>query len=399
MISGLEKILHFTEAHARQTIVVAGTNGKGSVCATLEALLLSAGKRVGMYTSPHLKETTERFRVNGQDISEEVFIQAYQAVFSKTDGQTDGMSLSHFEMLTLMAAWIFYSEKIIPPLDWVILEVGLGGTWDATNAIPHKNCIITPLGLDHQQLLGNTIEEIAANKFGITSNGALVVHSPLPEEVRSLALQTQEKTQSRWMESIPAVWSVQYTGNEPKFIIHTPWGNAPLTLAGERAVQNTATALTLFDELGYSPAQHLTALNHVRWPGRMGLYNYNLSHCKCPIYLSGDHNPSGVRSLCELLPYYRRKRLLILVGVAEDKDFHGILSQLITIPGSALYLTETPFRTRNLKDYGVWLDRAEGSWTSPKDALKNLASHAQADDMILVTGSLYLIGSLMAELQ
>jgi len=388
---GLKRILKKSLTAAKKTIVVAGTNGKGSVCATLEALFLSAGESVGLYTSPHLEETTERIRLNGRDVSKELFCNAYNEVLKKTQD----IQLSHFEMLTLMAAWLFYSGKIAPKVDRPIFEVGLGGKWDATNAIPHHNCVITSLGYDHQNLLGNTLEEIAGNKFGIISRLASVVHSPLPKEVLELANTTRIKTKSHWVESASVSWKVEYEKTGPRFIIQTPWGEAPLALAGPRAIENTATALTLFKELGYSPEKHLSALSQVRWVGRMDQYNlYKGKSSPCPIYLSGDHNVDGIKSLLELLPYYPRNRLYILVGVVQDKDLNGILSPLSSIPNSSLFLTETSFRTRPLSQYDDWLTRADGSFKSPEDALLHLISIAKSNDMILVTGSLYLVGQL-----
>lgn len=392
MIAGLRKIINLRPEDANKTIVVAGTNGKGSVCATLEALFLAAGETVGLYTSPHLVETTERIRVNGQDISQEIFCQAFGEVFKVIED----LHLSHFEALTLMAVWIFYSGKVVPSLNWFIFEVGLGGTWDATNAIPHNHCVITSLGLDHQNLLGNTIEEIAANKFGIVSKDALVVHSPLPKSTLDLANLTKEKTGSRWIESIPSSWKVDHSGIEPKFILKTQWGEFPLALAGPRAAQNSATALTLFESLGYRPEKYLFALDQVRWPGRMD--RYLLPNCNCPIYLSGDHNPDGIKSLLELLQHFPRNHLHILVGIVKDKDLFGILSPLLAIPNSSMYLTETPFRTRSLKEYGEWLDRADKAWSDPREALNYIASKANSTDMILITGSLYLVGFLKKEL-
>ena len=143
-----------------RVVIVAGTNGKGSVCACLESLLIAAGQTVGLYTSPHLVETTERFRRNGRDISPDEFTHAYLAVCERTRG----LGLTHFELLTLMAYWIFVGANGTPAVDWLILEVGLGGIWDATNAIPHRYWVITSLGYDHQNLLGSTLTEIAANK-------------------------------------------------------------------------------------------------------------------------------------------------------------------------------------------------------------------------------------------
>ncbi len=389
MKKGLSRILKDLKFDESKVIVVAGTNGKGSVCATLEALLLAAGQTVGLYTSPHLEQTTERIRINGQDVSEANFCKAFKHVAEATQD----LFLSHFEMLTLMGIWTFYSLGAMnsPRVQWAIFEVGLGGTWDATNAIPHQNCIITPLSYDHENLLGTTLPEIAANKFGIIHKGARVIHSPLPSEVSLLASEIQITTQSHWVPSVPYELEVIKNAlGEPIHILHTEWGQVPLALPGKRAAQNSALALTAFQELGFSPREHLSALQRVRWPGRMEKVQCDFS--PCPIFLSGDHNPQGIASLLDLLVDYQREHLHILVGVSKDKDLDAILDPLVSLKHSSVYLTKTPFKERSTEAHGKWLHACAQFNTDPKSLLREIISKASSKDMILVTGSLYLVG-------
>lgn len=374
-----------------RVVIVAGTNGKGSVSATLEALLLSSGARVGLYTSPHLLETTERIRILGRDISRELFVEACQRVREVCSG----IELSHFEMLTLMAVWVFFFRK---PVDWAIFEVGLGGRWDATNAVPHSRCVITSLGFDHQNLLGNTIQEIAANKFDIVTPGAQVIHSPLPEQVLALAEEVRSRTGSTWTPAAP--WKLRIEpvapgdcSGDPVYLLATPWGEARIALAGARGAQNSATALTAFQILGFDPGRHLRALGQVRWRGRME--RVALPGAPCPVYLSGDHNPQGMDSLLEILPAYPRRKLHLLVGVGRDKDLDGILKGLFELKDARVYLTETPFRGRPLAAYGSWLQRAEGAWKDPGKAIEGVLDRAQPGDRVVVTGSLYLVGEIL----
>jgi dihydrofolate synthase/folylpolyglutamate synthase len=382
-----------TQIPKEKVVVVAGTNGKGSVCATLEALLLNAGQSVALYTSPHLEETTERFRINGEDISTELFCLAYQKVSEKISD----LKVSHFEILTLMAAWLFFSYS--PRIDWFLFEVGLGGTWDATNAIPHQYSVITTLGFDHQNLLGSTLESIANNKFGIVHSENQVIHSPFDPQIQSLVLETQKKTHSTWRQSLPFQLQVrnQDIAPEPKFFMRTVWGEAQLTLPGSRGAQNTATALTTFQELGFSPQAHLSALEQVRWPGRMEQILHPIS--RCPIYFSGDHNPSGVQSLIEILSYYRWDHLHILAGIGKDKDLDGTLAPLFDLPKSSVLLTVTPFKGRSIEDYGRWAERAAEVCENPVSALTTIARKAEKRDLVLVTGSLYLVGLLKKHLR
>ncbi len=395
MREGLER-LELSIDPAR-VIVIAGTNGKGSVAASLEALLLSTGARTGLYTSPHLIDTTERVRIAGRDLTQAEFMRALAQVERLTHGMR--LPLSHFELLTLIAVWVFHSGEGLPAVDWAIYEVGLGGTWDATNAIPHDHCVITSLSMDHENLLGRTLEEVAANKFGIIpdrrgSVPARVVHARFAPELAALAEQVKAKTGSEWI-AVPdqGTLHVAHLGTDPDFSLETPWGRAPLKLAGERGADNTLIALTAFSALGFEPGTGLSALSNVRWPGRMERVDASpltLAH----VYLSGDHNPDGVRSLLELLPHYPRKHLHILAGIGRDKDAENILGPLFKLEKSSLYLTVTPFRGRTLEEYGDWPERASGSWNEPREAFLQVCRRAGACDLVLVTGSLYLVGEI-----
>jgi dihydrofolate synthase/folylpolyglutamate synthase len=389
---GLARVLPRVQIDPNQVIVVAGTNGKGSVCATLEALLLDAGETVGLYTSPHLEETTERIRISGCDISRELFCQAHQKVVERTHD----LRLSHFEVLTLMAAWVFFSGEGTAPVKKAIFEVGLGGTWDATNAIPHLNCVITSLGYDHQNLLGSSLAEIATNKFGIITDKARVVHSPFPEEVEPLAETLQKTTKTSWTKSAPFTLQIRKEQGTPSFILETQWGQTPISLPGFRGAQNSATALTLFEKLGFDPRSHLSALSKVRWPGRME--KLEDASLPCPVYFSGDHNPQGIQSLLELLPHYSRRHLFILVGIGKDKNLDGILNPLFSLENRTIFLTETPFRGRSLAEHRPWNDQAAEALRNPMDAFRKISKQATSEDMILVTGSLYLVGYLKHEL-
>lgn len=377
--------------------VVAGTNGKGSVCASLEALLLDAGRRVGMYTSPHLVEHTERIRINGIDSSEDLFVKSFDFVKSKVDP-----TLSHFEMLTLMAVWIFFSGHEIEPMDRVILEVGLGGTWDSTNAVPHGISILTALSLDHQNILGNSLLEIARNKLGIVNAGTKVFHQQFPIEINEEIAEKKRHLGGEWTEVLPPILNVtagsgaccEGINARPRFSIRYGDLEIPVSLAGKRGAINAATAIAAFEAMGNSIHDHWKSLSKVRWPGRMELVHWKGKS----IFLSGDHNVQGVQSLLDILPYYRRKQLHVLAGIGRDKKFDEMLLLLKEIPNSKLYLTETPFKGVAICDYGVWTQKAAGIWASPIKALDSVCSNANEEDMILVTGSLYLVGEIKKDI-
>jgi dihydrofolate synthase/folylpolyglutamate synthase len=403
-MKGLELIgfdkLSFSKAlskNSSKSIIVAGTNGKGSTCATLETLFQASGEVVGLYTSPHLIESTERIRYDSKDISQEHFVKTFETV----DAATRKIKLTHFETLTLMAVWYLCSGELVKPVDRLILEVGLGGVWDSTNAIPHGACIITRLGLDHQNILGRRLIDIAANKFGVVSKNSVVVHAPLENSVRQLALKKREETASHWIELENYTFEVtaEY-GSEPIYTLVSPWGLAQINLPGSRGAENTMLALTLFANLGFEPRKYLGALKSVIWPGRMELVKSQMLNGK-KLYLSGDHNPQGIKSLLSLLPDYERRHLHLLVGVGVDKDVDGILAPFFELKDTSIYLTETPFRGRKIHDgdsvgggkgYGPWLERSANHDSSPEKALSKMLGAMKAGDMAIVTGSLYLVG-------
>lgn len=365
---------------ADRALVVAGTNGKGSTCAFLEALLEDAGAATGLFTSPHLISPRERIRVRGHDVTEEEFADAYFAIEPAAHG------LTHFEVLALMAAWTFARV----PLDLRIWEVGLGGKLDATNAIPHRHCAITRLGLDHQEILGRTMGEIAAAKLGIVEAagpGAQVSHLSFPPEAAKLA----RGIPAHFREATVYPHETVMQGGHPRTFLLTPWGRAELGLLGGRAAENASLALAILASLGYDPRDRLGALGRVRWPGRME--RLEAPHAPCPVYVSGDHNAQGIQSLLELLPAFPRTHLHVIAGIGAARE-PELLAPLFALADTSVYLTELPFRGRKLADYGEWGARARGAWRDPVEALAQVARLARPGELIVVTGSLYLVGAV-----
>ena len=371
-----------------RVVVVAGTNGKGSTCSALDALFRHAGVRAGLYTSPHLVQTTERIRILGEDVSQVAFVEHYERVkpFISMFG------LTHFEALTIMAVSVFVEHE----LDWMVFEIGLGGIWDATNAIPHDHCVMTPIDYDHQNLLGATLVEIAANKFGIVGQGSRVVYAPLASEIQTLQREVRSRTGSEWLlrEDFGFRAEARAAG-EPHFFISFRGREVRLELAGRRGAENAALALTVFSSLGFNPMLHLEALLQVRWPGRME--RLEVPGSPCPVYGSGDHNPQGVESLVALLDVYSRKHTHFILGLGRDKDWATVLEKIAAIPDSSFYLTETPFKGLPIDGYGSWNAKARGSWADPLEALDEvIRGFARVGDLVIVTGSLYLVGKIKA---
>jgi dihydrofolate synthase / folylpolyglutamate synthase len=393
---GLEKIkraLVITDWYEKidpgKVIVVAGTNGKGSTCAILESLLLEANQKVGFYSSPHLVSTTERIRSEGKSISENDFVQ----LFKECEQIIRICELSHFEALTLMAGHYYFSKTWNKNLDFIIFEVGLGGTYDATNAFPHHVSVITALGLDHTNILGDSIQEVAKNKFGIIQNNNAVIHHELPLEIRELIQMYERQTESTWIKADAAQIEIK-KGKSPEYYLFYGGVKTRLNILGPRGAQNAMTALKVFEHLGFDPAKALPALGKVTWPGRMQKIDW--PGIKAPCYLSGDHNPQGIKSLVEILKDFQWDRLHILAGIGVDKKAEEMLSELSELKNAKFYLTETPFKGLQLNAYPKkYLDMAAIKDKNPIKALNEMRAVVAENDLVIVTGSLYLVGEVL----
>ncbi len=382
----LDQTNWFSKIDPNKVIVAAGTNGKGTTCAALEALLLSAGQSVGFYSSPHLVNTTERLRLNGHNISEENFI----FLFNNCEKLIRECELSHFEALTLMAGEYFFNQN---NLDHVILEVGLGGLYDATNAFPHKYCMITKLGLDHVNILGSTLAEIAQNKFGIVGRKNIVVHHKLEEQLRDLKNETVKVTNSNWIESVDA----QYLFENNRSYINYLGQKIEINLIGGRAAENISTAISTFEVLGFDLDSHKSALKKIDWSGRM--QKVDLPNFSCPVYLSGDHNEQGVDSLVSILSGFTYERLYLVVGIGQDKDAASMLGKLKALQKVRLCLTTTPFKGLALDEYPKeFIDCAYLADENVGEVLTKLVGVVGPNDLVVVTGSLYLVGLVLTKL-
>jgi dihydrofolate synthase/folylpolyglutamate synthase len=370
------------EINPAKVILVAGTNGKGIVCATLQTLLCEAGKSVGLFTSPHLKRINERIKFNGVDIVDDEFC----CLFEDVHPLVSEYNLTYFEYLTFMAVYYFFGWRK-NETDFAIFEVGLGGTQDSTNAIPHSISVVAKLGMDHEDILGNSICKIARDKFGIIAEGNMVFHLNFPSETEDESIPYRKI--AKFIRAYECSMRVDVSEKYPTFFILTSLGEYEMPLPGRRAMENIALALTVFDYLIPNAAQYAHAVSRVRWPGRMEKAIYNGRE----IFLSGDHNPQGIESLLELLVYYRYAKMHFVVGIRSDKDHCEMLDQLANFPNAVLYLTETTVKAVPIRQYDEkFLKMARCAAADPIDAINAAIANAAPADMIVVTGSLYLVG-------
>jgi dihydrofolate synthase/folylpolyglutamate synthase len=348
-------------------------------------LLISSGKNVGFFSSPHLIKINERIKFNGTDISDEDF----DDIFYKVHAKVKDFELSYFEYLTLMAAYYFFAIKNV---DYAIFEVGLGGSKDATNAIPHATSVITSLAMDHEAVLGNNLLEIASNKFGIIGTGNRVFHAEFPDEhIACKAQKTAQKFNASLICSYSYVCEVEKGEKYPEFFIKNRFGKFKMNLPGKRAAENISLAVTVFDHLVENAKQFLSAIESVTWSCRMERVTYK----NRDIFLSGDHNPHGIQSLTDILKYYVYEKIHFVVGVCRDKNYCEMLQKLKNLKNSHLYLTETPVRTLSVKDFDkTFLKEADFVSPDPITTLDVAVSRANSNDLVIVTGSLYLTGEI-----
>jgi len=405
---GLERmtaILHAMEdPHLSYPCVhVAGTNGKGSVCAILTSVLDAAGYRVGLYTSPHLLSVRERCRCGGMIIPEaelDVLILRIRRLVEK------GFELSYFEYTTALAmAW--FAEKQV---DIAVLETGLGGRLDATNVVTPLVSVITNVSLEHQAYLGNTVEEIAAEKAGIIKPGIPCISGVAAGPARAVIRRSCLERSSPLWELGSDMTARERPGGRldyagPVLAV----SNVALALRGRHQVDNCGLALAGCERLlqsGFAVTE--TALRagcaSVAWPGRGELLRGD-----CLALLDGAHNPHGVKSLLDLLGRIREGggpcpgRWTLLWACSDeggDKDFSGMLSALAPFFGRVI-ITEPPGPRRPVtvdrwKERGILREAAlVRSWTTALDVALDLCGK---DDLLCVSGSLYLVGPVREKL-
>ena len=304
-----------------QSIHVAGTNGKGSVCAILAAMFHAAGNRVGQFTSPHLTEVFERCLVNGQPVTKSVFAESLdQMIDSAKDAQ---LAPSYFEAVAIATFLTFAREKI----DWGMIEVGLGGRLDATNTIKAPAAtVITSIGYDHMHILGDTLPLIAKEKLGILRPSVpLFVGANMNSEVRQVILKAADKAKA------PCFFldDELITQRHPK-LDKIDFNN--LSLLGKHQEANARLAALVALHLGLTIKQIEEGLKIARWPGR--LEKLPLPDCKSSeIIIDAAHNADGIKTLTNFLGDYFLKvqtdnRPVLVFGFLERKDWKHMLNQL-----------------------------------------------------------------------
>ena len=377
-------------------IHIAGTNGKGSTQAMIRAGLEAAGKRVHAYTSPHLARFHERIRLAGQLISEDELT----AVLDECYGANGDADITYFE-ITTCAALLAMSRV---PADFTLLEVGLGGRLDATNVIDTPDLtIITPVSIDHEQFLGDTLAKIAGEKAGIIKRGVPCIVGPQPDEALDV-IEARARSLGAPLLAHGQQWHVYEERGRLIFQDETGLRDLPLpNLPGAHQIENAGAALAALRHLQMGDAAYEAAVTRAQWPARMQrLQTGPLIDAAgaAELWLDGGHNAAAGQALARHLASLDDRPLHLICGMLNTKDIAGYLSPLaaraqsliaVSIPGEAntLPADET---ARAARDVGMTARTAD----SVAQAIEQITAQ-DPHGRILICGSLYLAGNVLRE--
>ncbi len=377
-------------------IHIAGTNGKGSTLAMMRAGLEAAGHGVHAYTSPHLARFHERIRLSGDLIGED----ALSAILDEVEHANEGAPITFFEITTI-AALLAFSRH---PADFLLLEVGLGGRFDATNVIERPAlCAITPISIDHTGFLGETLPEIAAEKAGILKRGVPAVIAPQPEA----ALEVIEERAARLGAPLLAHgqhWHVREERGRMVFQDETGLLDLPLPkLIGAHQVRNAGTALAALRHLGADEAACEAAVSRAHWPARLHRLRRGplvARAGKAELWLDGGHNPAAGLALAEALGRLPPRPLHLICGMLNTKDVVGYMRPLAALTES-LHAVSIPGETATLSaEETAGAARTAGMEAHEAASLEAAIERITADApgaRILICGSLYLAGHVLRE--
>ena len=411
-LARMEKIMQVFGNPERRVkfIHVAGTNGKGSTCAFLEKVLLRAGYDVGSFTSPYLHRFTERIRYNGDEIAEADVLKLANELYPVVQeiAASELGSPTMFEVVTALAI-LYFAREACPY--YVVWETGLGGLFDSTNVVTPLITIITNIGHDHQDILGPTLTDIATQKAGIIKSGVPLVSAV--EQAEALAvIEAQAQSKRATLYLMNREFSAQPLParvNEQVFHFYGPFRDykqITVTLNGSFQIKNAATALMAIEVMRQYYALIVDedvvyeALQQTEWPGRMEMVSEQPR-----IVIDGAHNPEGAEALVQALPQlYRYQKLHVMLGMLEQKNHLAYLRHIMTI-ADTLIVTEPDFRKKlpahvlsELLQELAFDERkiiVEPNWRVALEKLRTLTSH---DDLAVVTGSLYMLADVRANL-
>jgi len=370
-----------------KSILVAGTNGKGSTSAYLESLLRHYGYKTGLFTSPHLIRENERWQIDRKEIDDKKL----QNYINELKPIIEKYNLTYFEACTLLAFKYFSDEKV----DIAVVEVGLGGRWDSTNVLEPETSVITNVSFDHMHMLGNTLLDIAYEKTGITrQDKPAVIGRNQPEIIHWLK---ERKIKEYYVKDIDYfVKEIDFNKYDYKFKKHI-FENLEISMLGKRQLENSSLALTTFllflDKNNQPVVENIIrkALYNTKWKGRMEIISKNPF-----IIIDGAHNEEGlIKTFQEIKEIFPNKKIFTIFSFMKDKDTEKMIN--IIKQNSDFYIAITmPFsRAMTAEDFkNVGIKNVKENHL---EAVKELKNSVDKDTIILITGSLYLIGEILKD--
>ena len=381
---------------------VAGTNGKGSVCSFIANTLKEQGYKVGLYTSPYLETFTERIRLNGENIPEEDVARIVTIMKDKIEDMVkEGYAYpTEFEIETAMAFYYYCEQNA----DYVVLEVGLGGRYDATNVVKSPLVsVIVSLSLDHIGVLGDTLGKIAYEKAGIIKENSIAVVYKQKEEAEEVIKDVCKEKNTKYIEANFEDMKIKKSDIYSQVFDCTILGermeDMEISLIGEHQVNNAILALTVIKVLRDERQVEISedairrGFLNTKWPGRIEKIKDN------PVFIiDGAHNEDGAKSLSKALDkHFKGKKMTLLIGMLKDKDIDGVLELLMdkfdkvitTTPDNdrAISAEELQDKIKKYIDDVIAIPNIE-------DAVKYTLDNAKEDDIIISAGSLYMIGHI-----
>lgn len=399
----LDKLDHPEKAY--KTIHVTGTNGKGSVVAMIGSVLENSGLKIGRFISPHLIDYTERIHVNGRDISQEDFARAASVVRKAAEEAVKEGSepLTEFELLTAMGFWYFREAGI----DYAVIEVGMGGLYDSTNVILPVVSVITNVAMDHEKYLGSTLQDIAHQKAGIMKKGIPAVTAAQHVALKQLKKEAHEResrlyfygrdfeieSRQKWKTGqVVSIKRKDMPKEQEKALLFVPFVGAHQAV--NAAVAAMALSIVMKQDKRINENDLREGLARAQWGGR-----FETHHLRgIPIVLDGAHNPAGAEALKEALEeQYPDKRRVMVFTSLQDKDTETVI-QLLVRKDDLVFACEAPTpRTRRPEEIEAMIDAqklkaAHKPEPSVDAALHDALEAAKEGDIILVCGSLYILG-------
>ena len=383
---------------------IAGTNGKGSTAAFLESILRAAGFRTGLNTSPHLERINERIRINGEEVSDQIFAETFTRVQEVIEELLAAGRLeahpTYFECVTALAFEVFARERV----EFAVVEVGLGGRLDATNIVRPQVSVITRIDFDHENYLGHSLEEIAREKAGIVKAGVPVATAPQLPEVREVLRGKARELDATIVdtgEDFDLEREIAEAGCARARARARAMGEAVRLAPGlpgrfqlENALNAVATA-RLLQARGYRITnQNIEqGIRSAEWPGRLERLQAGPD-----VYLDGAHNPGAARELAQFLEEnFARRRVYLIFGAMRDKSVDEVTGILFPLASEVIFTQPGTPRAVSANQLADLAGHHAARYTVIRDAeeaLESALAKARSDDAVFVTGSLYLVGQL-----